>query len=133
MKKLILAGVLGVSLLAGTNVPGFEAEKASAATVDNEIKETWKHYSLRSYEVTPKESFYLKKGEELGVLLSTGYPITYTVYDADNRVIDTYNAANFGRIFKAEKDGNISVQFQAGVNSSFVKTMSFAAKFTLYK
>lgn len=133
MKKLILAGVLGVSLLAGANVPGFEAEKASAAVVNKEIKETWKHYALRAYESTSKESFYLKKGEELGVHLSTGYSITYTVYDADNRVIGTYGPANFGRVFKAEKDGNISVQFHADANSSYVKVMNFSVKYTLYK
>ncbi|MBM7110496.1 F0F1 ATP synthase subunit alpha [Brevibacillus laterosporus] len=132
-KKILLAGVLGVAGLTGASFTGLEATKVSAASVQDQ--DVFKYYSLSSYEVTPKESFYLKKGEELSVTVTnSGYPITYTVYDADNKVIGTYDTyAKYGRIFKATKDGNISVQFQAGVNSSFTKKMSFTAKFSLYK
>ncbi|HDR6821033.1 TPA: hypothetical protein QCV77_004592 [Bacillus thuringiensis] len=34
MKKLILAGALGVAALSGTNLPGLEATKASAASIE---------------------------------------------------------------------------------------------------
>lgn len=34
---------------------------------------------------------------------------------------------------KAQKDGNISVQFQAGVNSTYMKKMNFTAKFAVSK
>ncbi|MFE6139608.1 hypothetical protein [Bacillus sp. NPDC057893] len=34
MKKLILAGALGIAALSGTNLPGLEATKASAASVE---------------------------------------------------------------------------------------------------
>ncbi|MGH0590470.1 hypothetical protein ACQVQY_31460 [Bacillus mycoides] len=35
MKKVILAGALGIAALAGTNLPGLEATKASAAVESN--------------------------------------------------------------------------------------------------
>lgn len=135
MKKAILAGALGVAVLSGMNLPGLEVPKASAATMDLEIQEVTKYYSLSSYEVSQKESFNLKKGEELTLFVNnSGFPISYTVFDADNQVIGTYNANSpYGRVFKAQKDGNISVQFQAGVNSSFMKKMNFTAKFALSK
>jgi len=135
MKKAILAGALGVAVLSGMNLPGLEVPKASAATMDLEIQEITKYYSLSSYEVSQKESFNLKKGEDLTVFVNnSGFPISYTVFDADNQVIGTYNANSpYGRVFKAQKDGNISVQFQAGVNSSFMKKMNFTAKFALSK
>ncbi|QOS99906.1 hypothetical protein JNUCC42_03870 [Brevibacterium sp. JNUCC-42] len=133
-KKIILAGVLGIAGLTGASLTGLEATKASAAT-STQAQDVVKYYSLSSNEVTQKESFYLKKGEELSVIVNnSGYPITYTVYDADNKVIGTYDTySNYGRIFKAAKDGNISVQFKSGVNSSFTKKMSFTAKFSFYK
>ncbi|AKR39229.1 hypothetical protein P4K49_25010 [Bacillus cereus] len=122
MKKAILAGALGIAVLSGMNLPGAEALKASAATTNLEIQEVTKYYSMNSYEVSQKESFNLSKGEEL------------TVFDADNQVIGTYNANSpYGRVFKAQKDGNISVQFQAGVNSSYMKKMNFTAKFAVSK
>ncbi|MDC2863650.1 hypothetical protein [Bacillus sp. BP-3] len=135
MKKAILAGTLGIAVLSGMNLPGLEVPKASAATMDLEIQEVTKYYSLSSYEVSQKESFNLKKGEELTVFVTnSGFPISYTVFDADNQVIGTYNANSpYGRVFKSQKDGNISVQFQAGVNSSFMKKMNFTAKFALSK
>ena len=135
MKKAILAGTLGGAVLSGMNLPGLEVPKASAATMDLEIQEVTKYYSLSSYEVSQKESFNLKKGEELTVFVTnSGFPISYTVFDADNQVIGTYNANSpHGRVFKSQKDGNISVQFQAGVNSSFMKKMNFTAKFALSK
>ncbi|KFM95571.1 hypothetical protein D0U04_28905 [Bacillus clarus] len=135
MKKVILAGALGIAVLSGMNLPGGEATKASAATMDLEIQEVTKYYSMSSYEVSQKESFNLKKGEELTVFVTnSGFPISYTVFDADNQVIGTYNANSpYGRVFKATKDGNISVQFQAGANSSFMKKMNFTAKFSLSK
>ncbi|PEP52114.1 MULTISPECIES: hypothetical protein [Bacillus] len=135
MKKAILAGALGVAVLSGMNLPGLEVPKASAATMDLEIQEITKYYSLSSYEVSQKESFNLKKGEDLTVFVNnSGFPISYTVFDADNQVIGTYNANSpYGRVFEAQKDGNISVQFQAGVNSSFMKKMNFTAKFALSK
>ncbi|WP_243526668.1 hypothetical protein [Bacillus pseudomycoides] len=135
MKKAILAGALGFAVLSGMNLPGLEVPKASAATMDLEIQEVTKYYSLSSYEVSQKESFNLKKGEELTVFVNnSGFPISYTVFDGDNQVIGTYNANSpYGRVFKAQKDGNISVQFQAGVNSSFMKKMNFTAKFALSK
>ncbi len=37
MKKLILAGALGIAALAGTNLPGLEAQKASAASIESNI------------------------------------------------------------------------------------------------
>ncbi|MGG3523477.1 hypothetical protein ABES33_27515 [Bacillus pseudomycoides] len=135
MKKAILAGAVGVAVLSGMNLPGLEVPKASAATMDLEIQEVTKYYSLSSYEVSQKESFNLKKGEDLTVFVNnSGFPISYTVFDADNQVIGTYNANSpYGRVFEAQKDGNISVQFQAGVNSSFMKKMNFTAKFALSK
>ncbi|PEA81156.1 hypothetical protein [Bacillus pseudomycoides] len=135
MKKAILAGAVGVAVLSGMNLPGLEVPKASAATMDLKIQEVTKYYSLSSYEVSQKESFNLKKGEDLTVFVNnSGFPISYTVFDADNQVIGTYNANSpYGRVFKAQKDGNISVQFQAGVNSSFMKKMNFTAKFALSK
>ncbi|WP_410985591.1 hypothetical protein [Bacillus cereus] len=135
MKKVILAGALGIAVLSGMNLPGLEAPTASAATMELEIQEVTKYYSLSSYELSQKESFNLKKGEELTVFVTnSGFPISYTVFDADNQVIGTYNANSpYGRVFKAQKDGNISVQFQAGVNSSFMKKMNFTAKFALSK
>lgn len=82
-----------------------------------------------------KESFNLKKGEELTVFVqNSGFPISYTVFDADNQVIGTFNANSpYGRVFKAQKDGNISVQFQVGVNSTYMKKMNFTAKFAVSK
>lgn len=135
MKKVILAGALGIAVLSGMNLPGLEAPTASAATMELEMQEVTKYYSLSSYEISQKESFNLKKGEELTVFVTnSGFPISYTVFDADNQVIGTYNANSpYGRVFKAQKDGNISVQFQAGVNSSFMKKMNFTAKFALSK
>ncbi|WP_459500577.1 hypothetical protein [Bacillus sp. C1] len=135
MKKAILAGALGVAVLSGMNLPGLEVSKVSAATMDLEMQEVTKYYSLSSYEVSQKESFNLKKGEELTVFVNnSGFPISYTVFDADNQVIGIYNANSpYGRVFKAQKDGNISVQFQAGANSSFMKKMNFTAKFALSK
>ncbi|MDW4536476.1 hypothetical protein SAK83_02825 [Bacillus cereus] len=35
MKKLILAGALGITVLSGTNVPGLEVTKASAASIES--------------------------------------------------------------------------------------------------
>ncbi|RAP29746.1 hypothetical protein C2W64_03396 [Brevibacillus laterosporus] len=35
MKKIILAGALGIAALAGTNLPGLEATKASAASIES--------------------------------------------------------------------------------------------------
>lgn len=135
MKKVILAGALGIAVLSGMNFPGVEATKASAASTNLEIQEITKYYSMSSYEVSQKESFNLKKGEELTVFVTnSGFPISYTVFDADNQVLGTYNANSpYGRIFTAQKDGNISVQFQAGANSSFMKKMNFTAKFALSK
>jgi hypothetical protein len=136
MKKVILAGALGIAVLSGMNLPGAEAPKASAATTNLDIQEVTKYYSMSSYEVSQKESFNLNKGEELTVFVvqNSGFPISYTVFDADNQVIGTYNANSpYGRVFKAQKDGNISVQFQAGVNSSYMKKMNFTAKFAVSK
>ncbi|MEH7047208.1 hypothetical protein V7055_27975 [Bacillus thuringiensis] len=135
MKKAILAGALGIAVLSGMNLPGAEALKASAATTNLEIQEVTKSYSMNSYEVSQKEPFNLSKGEELTVFVQNpGFPISYTVFDADNQVIGTYNANSpYGRVFKAQKDGNISVQFQAGVNSSYMKKMNFTAKFAVSK
>ncbi|MDR4442333.1 hypothetical protein, partial [Bacillus cereus] len=93
MKKLILAGALGIAVLSGMNLPGAEASKASAATTNLEIQEVTKYYSMSSYEVSQKESFNLKKGEELTVFVqNSGFPISYTVFDADDQVIGTFNA-----------------------------------------
>lgn len=133
MKKVILAGALGIAVLSGMNLPGAEAPKASAATTNLEIQEVTKYYSMSSYEVSQKETFNLNKGEELTVFVqNSGFPISYTVFDADNQVIGTYNANSpYGRVFKAPKDGNISVQFQAGANSSYMKKMNFTAKFAV--
>ncbi|MBE5106127.1 hypothetical protein IGI01_12715 [Bacillus thuringiensis] len=135
MKKVILAGALGISVLSGMNLPGAEATKASAATTNLEIQEVTKYYSMSSYEVSQKETFNLHKGEELTVFVqNSGFPISYTIFDADNQVIGTYNATSpYGRVFKAQKDGNISVQFQAGANSSYMKKMNFTAKFAVSK
>ncbi|MCU5668887.1 hypothetical protein AB3U43_03125 (plasmid) [Bacillus cereus] len=138
MKKVILAGALGIAVLSGMNLPGVAAPKASAAsaaTTNLEIQEVTKYYSMNSYEVSQKESFNLSKGGELTVFVqNSGFPISYTVFDADNQVIGTYNANSpYGRVFKAQKDGNISVQFQAGVNSSYMKKMNFTAKFAVSK
>ncbi|EJQ04562.1 hypothetical protein IE3_05307 [Bacillus cereus BAG3X2-1] len=135
MKKVILAGALGIGVLSGINLPGAEAPKASAATTNLEIQEVIKYYSMSSYEVSQKESFNLKKGEEFTVFVqNSGFPISYTVFDADNQIIGTYNANSpYGRVFKAQKDGNISVQFQTGANSSYMKKMNFTAKFAVSK
>ncbi|MED1406655.1 hypothetical protein P4U07_28540 [Bacillus mycoides] len=135
MKKGILAGVLGIAVLSVTNLPGVEATKISAATMNLETQEVTKYYSMSSYEMSQKESFNLKKGEELTVFVTnSGFPISYTVFNADNQVIGTYNANSpYGRVFKAQKDGDISVQFQAGANSSFMKKMNFTARFALSK
>ncbi|MCM3145737.1 hypothetical protein [Brevibacillus sp. MER 51] len=135
MKKAILAGALGIAVLTGGYLPGLEVSKASAATTALDTQEVTKYYSLSSYEVTQKESFLLKKGEELTIFVNnSGFPISYTVFDADNQVIGTYPANSpYGRVFQAEKDGNISVQFQAGANSSYMKKMNFTAKFSLSK
>ena len=35
MKKLILAGALGIAALSGTNLPGLELTKASAASIES--------------------------------------------------------------------------------------------------
>ena len=35
MKKIILAGALGIAALSGTNVPGLELTKASAASIES--------------------------------------------------------------------------------------------------
>ncbi|PGU13328.1 hypothetical protein COD21_02540 [Bacillus cereus] len=107
----------------------------SAATTNLEMQEVTKYYSMISYEVSQKESFNLNQGEALTVFVqNSGFPISYTVFDADNQVIGTYNAnSSYGRIFKAQKDGNISVQFQAGVNSSYMKKINFTAKFSVSK
>ncbi|PIE93654.1 hypothetical protein [Bacillus fungorum] len=135
MKKVILAGALGIAVLSGMNLPGAEAPKASAATTNLDIQEITKYYSMNSYEVSQKELFSLNKGEELTVFVqNSGFSISYTVFDADDRVIGTYNANSpYGRAFKAQKDGNISVQFQAGVNSSYMNKVNFMAKFALSK
>nr|WP_255449977.1 hypothetical protein [Bacillus sp. AR2-1] len=37
MKKIILAGTLGIAALAGTNLPGLEATKASAASIETNM------------------------------------------------------------------------------------------------
>ncbi|KAA0817303.1 MULTISPECIES: hypothetical protein [Bacillus cereus group] len=37
MKKVILAGALGIAALAGTNLPGLEATKASAASIESNL------------------------------------------------------------------------------------------------
>ncbi|MFI8712824.1 hypothetical protein [Brevibacillus brevis] len=135
MKKVILAGALGIVVLSGVSLPGVEVSKASAATTALDMQEVTKYYSLSSNEVTQKESFSLKKGEELTIFVNnSGFPISYTVFDADNQVIGTYQANSpYGRVFQAEKDGNISVQFQAGTNSSYMKKMNFTAKFAISK
>ncbi|MES5955085.1 hypothetical protein QCI42_16890 [Bacillus fungorum] len=135
MKKVILAGAVGIAVLSGMNLPGAEAPKASAATTNLDIQEITKYYSMNSYEFSQKESFSLNKGEELTVFVqNSGFPISYTVFDADDQVIGTYNAnPPYGRVFKAQKDGNISVQFQAGVNSSYMNKVNFIAKFALSK
>ncbi|NTU29416.1 hypothetical protein HPY27_04455 [Brevibacillus sp. HB1.1] len=135
MKKAILAGALGIAVLSGANLPGLEVSKVNAAATALDIQEVTKYYSLSSYEVTQKESFPLKKGEELTIFVNnSGFPISYTVFDADNQAIGTYQANSpYGRVFQAQKNGNISVQFQAGANSSYMKKMNFTAKFALSK
>lgn len=65
MKKVILAGALGIAVLSGMNLPGAEAPKASAATTNLDIQEVTKYYSMSSYEVSQKESFNLNKGKSL--------------------------------------------------------------------
>ncbi len=35
MKKLILAGALGIAALSGTNLPGLELTKANAASIES--------------------------------------------------------------------------------------------------
>ncbi len=52
-----------------------------------------------------KNHLILKKGEELTVFVqNSGFPISYTVFDADNQVIGTFNANSpYGRVFKAQK------------------------------
>lgn len=37
MKKIILAGALGIAALAGTNLPGLEVTKASAASIESNL------------------------------------------------------------------------------------------------
>ncbi len=104
VKKAILAGALGIVVLSGMNLPGVEASKTSAATTNLETQEVTKYYSMSSYEVSPKKSFNLNKGEELTVFVqNSGFPISYTVFDADNQVIGTYNANSpYGRVFKTQ-------------------------------
>ncbi len=104
VKKAILAGALGIVVLSDMNLPGVEASKTSAATTNLETQEVTKYYSMSSYEVSQKESFNLNKGEELTVFVqNSGFPIFYTVFDADNQVIGTYNANSpYGRVFKAQ-------------------------------
>lgn len=62
MKKLILAGALGIAVFSGMNLPGAEASKASAATTNSEIQEVTKYYSMSSYEVSQKNHLILKRG-----------------------------------------------------------------------
>nr|WP_127485154.1 hypothetical protein [Paenibacillus ehimensis] len=98
-----------------------------------EAREVVKYYSLASYEETEKEAFVLNQGEELTVTVyNSGFPITYTVYDADGQSLGTYSSYTpYGRIFAAQKNGPMYVQFKAGANSSFVKKMNFSAKFSI--
>ena len=65
MKKLILAGALGIAVFSGMNLPGAEASKASAATTNLEIQEVTKYYSMSSYEVSQKNHLILRKGTNL--------------------------------------------------------------------
>ncbi|RWS40098.1 hypothetical protein EKA14_24380 [Bacillus mycoides] len=63
-------------------------------------------------------------------LLSRKYRVPKLLFKA----IGTYNTnSSYGRVFKAQKDGNISVQFQAGANSSYMKKMNFTAKLAVSK
>lgn len=110
-----------------------KARSSDAKHPKLEAREVVKYYSLVSYEETEKEAFVLNQGEELTVTVyNSGFPITYTVYDADGQSLGTYNTYTpYGRIFTAQKNGPMYVQFKAGANSSFVKKMNFSAKFSI--
>lgn len=140
-KKIVSAAlstalVLSVSASVMASSPtdiGTAGTTAPSSYANLEAREVVKYYSLTSYEETEKEAFVLKKGEELTVFVyNSGFPITYTVYDADGQSLGTYNTNTpYGRIFTAPKNGPLYVQFKAGANSSFVKKMNFSAKFAI--
>ncbi|GMX62875.1 MULTISPECIES: hypothetical protein [Paenibacillus] len=149
MKKTIVSAALSMALVLSvsasvmasnpTDISTVGASGQSAGTTASssaanlEAKEVVKYYSLTSYEETEKEAFVLNQGEELTVFVyNSGFPITYTVYDADGQALGTYNTNTpYGRIFTAQKNGPLYVQFKAGANSSFVKKMNFSAKFSI--
>nr|WP_088832109.1 hypothetical protein [Paenibacillus tyrfis] len=139
MKKKIVSAALSTALVLSFSAsvmassPTDIGTAAPSSYANLEAREVVKYYSLTSYEETEKEAFVLKKGEELTVFVyNSGFPITYTVYDADGQALGTYNTNTpYGRIFTAQKNGPLYVQFKAGANSSFVKKMNFSAKFSI--
>ncbi|MFB6367541.1 hypothetical protein ACFCP7_26555 [Paenibacillus elgii] len=153
MKKKIVSAALSTALVLSVSASvmassptesvtvgasGHSAGAAASRSLDAEhlnleAREVVKYYSLTSYEESEKEAFVLNQGEELTVFVyNSGFPITYTVYDADGQALGTYNTYTpYGRIFTAQKNGPLYVQFKAGTNSSFMKKMNFSAKFSI--
>lgn len=139
MKKKIVSAALSMALVLSVSASVMASSPTDIGTAapgsyaNLEAREVVKYYSLASYEETEKEAFVLNQGEELTVFVyNSGFPITYTVYDADGQALGTYNTNTpYGRIFTAQKNGPMYVQFKAGANSSFVKKMNFSAKFSI--
>ncbi|MCP1308724.1 hypothetical protein [Paenibacillus tyrfis] len=142
MKKKLVSAALSTALVLSFSASVMASSPTDISTAGTtassgysnlEAREVVKYYSLASYEETEKEAFVLSQGEELTVFVyNSGFPITYTVYDADGQALGTYNTNTpYGRIFTAQKNGPLYVQFKAGANSSFVKKMNFSAKFSI--
>ncbi|EMA6343318.1 hypothetical protein ACO11K_002585 [Bacillus cytotoxicus] len=123
MKNMIIAGALTLAGITGATA--FIPEtKVAAATQEQSFT---KFYSLQSGTSSEKEPIFLKKGQELTIHPNSKTP-SYSVYDANHNLIGQY-FDGYSRIFTAQKDGNMYVQYHAP--SVYYSPVSFSVTYTI--
>lgn len=87
MKKIILAGALGIAALAGTNLPGLEVTKASAAVESNVSS-----IEGRVVEVSGNTIYIEVKGSNTNIDNTNRFSITTTNFNPNVKVGDDIKA-----------------------------------------
>ncbi|ABS24063.1 hypothetical protein ACRS6Y_03610 [Bacillus cytotoxicus] len=123
MKNMIIAGALTLAGITGATA--FISEtKVAAATQEQSFT---KFYSLQPGTSSEKEAIFLKKGQELTIHPNSKTP-SYSVYDANHNLIGHY-FDGYSRIFTAQTDGNMYVQYHAP--STYYSPISFSVTYTI--